>query len=298
MTDHAAAATRSLPADRVHVVRQAKRRMRTLLKHGLLILCALTMLYPILWMVVSSLRPKDEIFRTPGLVLADLQVDNYVNGWNAYAEPFSHYMINSVIVVIGAIIGNLIACSMAAYAFARLEFRAKRLWFAVMLITIMLPIHVIIVPQYILFSELDWVNTFLPLIVPKFLATDAFFIFLMVQFIRGIPRELDEAARIDGAGHARIFFNIILPLMVPALATTAIFTFIWTWNDFYSQLIYLTDPDMYTTPLALRAFVDQQTETDWGSVFAMSVVSIVPVFLVFLAGQRLLLRGIATTGGK
>ncbi|MBB5803390.1 multiple sugar transport system permease protein [Saccharothrix ecbatanensis] len=298
MTDHATAATRSLPADRVHVVRQAKRRMRTLLKHGLLILCALTMLYPVLWMVVSSLRPKDEIFRTPGLALADLQVENYVNGWNAYAEPFSHYMVNSVIVVIGAILGNLLACSMAAYAFARLEFRAKRLWFAAMLITIMLPIHVIIVPQYILFSELDWVNTFLPLIVPKFLATDAFFIFLMVQFIRGIPRELDEAARIDGAGHARIFFNIILPLMVPALATTAIFTFIWTWNDFYSQLIYLTDPDMYTTPLALRAFVDQQTETDWGSVFAMSVVSIVPVFLVFLAGQRFLLRGIATTGGK
>jgi multiple sugar transport system permease protein len=298
MTDHAAAAARSLPVDRVHALRRAKRRVRALFKHVLLALCALTMLYPVLWMVVSSLRPKSEIFRTPGLVLTDLRVENYVNGWNAYAEPFSHYMINSVVVVIGAILGNLIACSMAAYAFARLEFRAKRVWFAVMLVTIMLPIHVIIVPQYVLFSELDWVNTFLPLIVPKFLATDAFFIFLMVQFIRGIPRELDEAARIDGAGHARIFLNIILPLMVPALATTAIFTFIWTWNDFYSQLIYLTDPAMYTTPLALRAFVDQQTETDWGSVFAMSVVSIVPVFLVFLAGQRFLLRGIATTGGK
>ncbi|MDX3247893.1 carbohydrate ABC transporter permease, partial [Streptomyces sp. ME18-1-4] len=115
---------------------------------------------------------------------------------------------------------------------------------------------------------------------------------------RGIPREIDEAARIDGAGHARIFFHVILPLMVPALATTAIFTFIWTWNDFYTQLIYLTDPDKYTTPLALRAFVDQQSATDWGSVFAMSVVSLVPVFLVFLAGQRFLLRGIATTGGK
>jgi multiple sugar transport system permease protein len=167
-----------------------------------------------------------------------------------------------------------------------------------MLVTIMLPIHVIIVPQYVLYSELGWVNTFLPLIVPKFLATDAFFIFLMVQFIRGIPREIDEAARIDGAGHARIFFHVVLPLMVPALATTAIFTFIWTWNDFYTQLIYLTDPDMYTTPLALRTFVDQQSATDWGSVFAMSVVSLVPVFLVFLAGQRFLLRGIATTGGK
>ncbi|ONI92607.1 sugar ABC transporter permease [Saccharothrix sp. ALI-22-I] len=287
-----------MAVDRAHAVRRIKRRMRVPLKHVLLIACALTMLYPVLWMVVSSLRPNSEIFRNAGLDLTHLQVENYTNGWNAYSEPFSHYMINSVIVVIGAIIGNLFSCSMAAYAFARLEFRAKRVWFATMLVTIMLPIHVIIVPQYVLFSELDWVNTFLPLIVPKFLATDAFFIFLMVQFIRGIPRELDEAAWIDGAGHARIFFNIILPLMVPALATTAIFTFIWTWNDFYSQLIYLTDPDMYTTPLALRAFVDQQTETDWGSAFAMSVVSLVPVFLVFLAGQRFLLRGIATTGGK
>jgi pectin-derived oligosaccharide transport system permease protein len=278
--------------------RRIRRGVRVLLKHFLLIACAVTMLYPVLWMVVSSLRPNDEIFRNAGLALANPHVENYANGWNAYAEPFSYYMVNSVIVVVGAILGNLVACSMAAYAFARLEFRAKRVWFALMLVTIMLPIHVIIVPQYVLFSELDWVNTFLPLIVPKFLATDAFFIFLMVQFIRGIPRELDEAARIDGAGHARIFFDIILPLMVPALATTAIFTFIWTWNDFYSQLIYLTDPDMYTTPLALRAFVDQQTETDWGSAFAMSVVSLVPVFVVFLAGQRFLLRGIATTGGK
>ncbi|MEH0527843.1 carbohydrate ABC transporter permease [Streptomyces stelliscabiei] len=272
--------------------------MRAPLKHCLLALCALTMLYPVLWMVVSSLRPNSQIFRSAGLALTHPRFENYSNGWNAFSQPFSHYMINSAIVVTGAILGNLLACSLAAYAFARLEFRAKRVWFAIMLVTIMLPIHVIIVPQYVLYSELGWVNTFLPLIVPKFLATDAFFIFLMVQFIRGIPREIDEAARIDGAGHARIFFHVILPLMVPALATTAIFTFIWTWNDFYTQLIYLTDPDMYTTPLALRTFVDQQSATDWGSVFAMSVVSLVPVFLVFLAGQRFLLRGIATTGGK
>ena len=298
MTDRTAAAPGSLPAPRPHAIRRIRRAVRAPLKHCLLALCALTMLYPVLWMVVSSLRPNSQIFRSAGLALTHPRLENYSNGWNAFAQPFSHYMINSAIVVTGAILGNLLACSLAAYAFARLEFRAKRVWFAIMLVTIMLPIHVIIVPQYVLFSELGWVNTFLPLIVPKFLATDAFFIFLMVQFIRGIPRELDEAARIDGAGHARIFFHVILPLMVPALATTAIFTFIWTWNDFYTQLIYLTDPDMYTTPLALRTFVDQQTATDWGSVFAMSVVSLVPVFLVFLAGQRFLLRGIATTGGK
>jgi multiple sugar transport system permease protein len=298
MTDRTEAVPPSLPAPRPHAIRRVRRAVRAPLKHCLLALCALTMLYPVLWMVVSSLRPNSQIFRSAGLALTHPRFENYSNGWNAFSQPFSHYMINSAIVVTGAILGNLLACSLAAYAFARLEFRAKRVLFAIMLVTIMLPIHVIIVPQYVLYSELGWVNTFLPLIVPKFLATDAFFIFLMVQFIRGIPREIDEAARIDGAGHARIFFHVILPLMVPALATTAIFTFIWTWNDFYTQLIYLTDPDMYTTPLALRTFVDQQSATDWGSVFAMSVVSLVPVFLVFLAGQRFLLRGIATTGGK
>jgi multiple sugar transport system permease protein len=167
-----------------------------------------------------------------------------------------------------------------------------------MLITIMLPIHVVIVPQYVLFSELGWINTFLPLIVPKFLATDAFFVFLMVQFFRGIPKELDEAARLDGAGHMRIFFQVMMPLALPALATTAIFTFIWTWNDFFSQLIFLTNPDKYTVPVALRTFVDSTGASSWGSLFAMSIVSLIPVFLVFLFGQKYLVKGIATTGIK
>jgi len=274
------------------------RWVRPALKHVVLTACALLMLYPLLWMVASSLRPTSEIFKHAGILVSKPHLSNYSNGWNAFQDPFSHYLWNSVILVVGCIVGNLISCSMAAYAFARLEFWGKRGWFAIMLLTLMLPIHVIIVPQYVLFSQLGWVNTFLPLIVPKFLAVDAFFIFLMVQFIRGIPRELDEAAQLDGAGHARIFGRILLPLMVPVLATTAIFTFIWTWNDFYSQLIYLTNPDKYTTPLALRAFVDAQSATDWGAVFAMNVVSLAPVFVIFLVGQRFLLRGIATTGGK
>ncbi|GGN45826.1 multiple sugar transport system permease protein [Actinoplanes campanulatus] len=273
-------------------------RGHSLLKHTGLGLLTLIMLYPVLWMVVSSLRPNNVIFRSPGLVLDGLETQNYGEGWNALASPFGHYLLNSAIVVLGCIIGNLVSCSMAAYAFARLDFTGKKLWFAVMLGTIMLPIHVLIVPQYIAFSNLGWINTFLPLIVPKLLATDAFFVFLMVQFIRGLPTELDEAARIDGAGHPRIFAQVILPLMLPALATTTIFTFIWTWNDFFSQLIYLTDPDMYTVPVALRSFVDATVSTSWGSMFAMSVVSLLPIFLAFLLGQRYLVKGIATTGIK
>ncbi|MGG5752181.1 carbohydrate ABC transporter permease [Zafaria sp. Z1313] len=276
----------------------AKARVRSIVKHTVMIAAGALMIYPLLWMVVSSLRPSDVIFREPGLFLQTFEWENYTDGWNALSHPFSHFMLNSAIVVLGSILGNLVSCSMAAYAFARLEFRFKKTFFALMLMTIMLPIHVIIVPQYIMFSQLGWVNTFLPLIVPKLLATDAFFIFLMVQFIRGIPKEMDEAARIDGAGHPRTFLQVILPLMVPALATTTIFTFIWTWSDFFSSLIYLTDPDMFTVPVALRTFVDATGESNWGALFAMSIVTLLPVFIAFLIGQKFLVKGIATTGIK
>jgi multiple sugar transport system permease protein len=271
---------------------------RSLLKHLLLIAASLVMIYPVLWMLVSSFRPTDVIFRTPGLWVNDLIIENYTEGWNALSDPFTTYLINSAIVVIGAIAGNLLSCSLAAYAFARLQFRFKAVWFSIMLVTIMLPIHVVLVPQYILFNYLGWVNTFIPLILPKFLATDAFFVFLMVQFIRGIPRELDEAARIDGCGHWQIFYRIMVPLMTPALATTAIFTFIWVWSEFFTSLIYLTDPTKYTVPLALRSFLDSTSGSNWGAMFAMSIVSLIPIFLAFLFGQRYLVKGIATTGGK
>ncbi|MFD2029036.1 carbohydrate ABC transporter permease [Promicromonospora aerolata] len=272
--------------------------LRRVVKHALLVLGVITTLYPVLWMVVSSLRPDGEIFGNPSLLLTTFHVENYVYGWTALGRPFSVYLLNSAFVVIGSIIGNLVSCSMAAYAFARLRFRFQGPAFAYMLVTIMLPVHVVIVPQYILWAQAGLVNSFWPLIVPKLLATDAFFIFLMVQFIRGLPRELDEAARIDGAGHGRIFFLIILPLMKPALATTAIFTFIWTWNDFFSQLIYLTDPQRYTVPIALRSFIDAQSSSSFGGMFAMSVVAIVPLVLAFALGQKYLVQGIATTGLK
>jgi multiple sugar transport system permease protein len=278
--------------------RRRRNRPKRLLMHLGLIAFGLTMLYPLLWMLSSSFKPTELIFKEPGLWPTEFEPGNYVEGWTALRNPFHHYIFNSLIIVAGAVLGNLLACSLAAYAFARLNFTGKKAFFAIMLGSIMLPVHVVIVPQYILFSNLGWINTFYPLIVPKFLAVDAFFIFLMVQFIRGLPRELDDSARIDGCGHFCIYSRIIMPLCTPALATTAIFTFIWTWNDFFSQLVFLTDPDLATVPLALRQFVDSQGQTSWGPLFAMSVVALGPVFGFFLAGQRYLVRGIATTGIK
>jgi multiple sugar transport system permease protein len=208
-------------------------------------------------------------------------------------------MSRGIVRRLAVVAGNLIACSMAAYAFARLNFKLKWLWFAAMLGTIMLPIHVQLIPQYIFFFSIGWVNTILPLVVPKFLAHDAFFIFLMVQFMRSLPPELEQAAIVDGASYWQRYWRIILPLSMPALVTTAVFTFINTYNDFFSQLIYLTDADRMTVPVALRLFLDPSGGTSsFGGLFAMVLVSIGPVLGFFLASQRLLVRGIATTGFK
>jgi multiple sugar transport system permease protein len=211
---------------------------------------------------------------------------------------FGRFLTNSIVISACAVIGNIFSCSLAAYAFARLRFRFKRLAFAVMMGTLMLPAHVTLIPQYILFRELGWVNSFAPMIVPHFVGVSAFFIFLMVQFIRGIPTELDDAARIDGAGHIRFFVSIILPLLRPALVTTTIFSFIWTYNDFFTQLIYLNDAKLFTVPLGLRSFLDATGESAWGPMLAMSTLSLLPLLIIFVIFQRMIVQGIATTGLK
>jgi multiple sugar transport system permease protein len=199
----------------------------------------------------------------------------------------------------GAVIANLITCTMAAYAFGRLKFAGRDFWFAVMMITLMLPAHVTTVPRYILFNTFGWVGSYLPIIVPKFLATDAFFVFLLVQFIRSLPKELDEAATIDGCSKWGVFLRIILPLASPALVTVALFTFLWTWDDFFNQLLYLTNPQIFSVARALRTFVgDAGSVSNWGGALAMGTLSMILPFVLFFALQKYFVQGIATTGIK
>jgi|SRR5688572_10592398 multiple sugar transport system permease protein len=278
---------------------RARREWRTaIVKHVLLILASFGMLYPLLWMISSSFKPEAEIFGNLSLLPETIVLNNYVEGWHALRVSFTTFYSNSFLIAILAVIADLMACSITAYAFARLDFRFKNFWFALMLGTLMLPYHVTLVPQYVLFQTIGWVDTFLPLVVPKFLAVDAFFIFLMVQFFRGIPRELDEAARMDGCGPWRIYWRIMLPLSLPVMATASIFSFIWTYDNFLGPLIYLNDINLYTVPLALRAFVDSSGLSAWGQLFAMSTLSLVPLFLFFLFFQRLIIRGVATSAMK
>ncbi|WP_299912811.1 carbohydrate ABC transporter permease [uncultured Paracoccus sp.] len=266
--------------------------------YAALLAMSFVMLYPLLWMISSSFKPENEIFSTGSLIPETFTADAYRRGWNGLSVSFGWMFLNSAVISVLAVVGNLISCSMAAYAFTRLQFKGRKFWFALMLGTMMLPQHAVLIPQYLMFLNFGWVNTILPLVVPKFLAIDAFFIFLMVQFFRGIPRELDEAALMDGAGPLRIFFKIILPLSMPVLATAAVFSFIWTWDDFFAPLIYLNDIEKYTAQLGLRTFVDATAQSDWGALLAMSTLTVLPIFVLFVMFQRLLIEGVATTGMK
>jgi multiple sugar transport system permease protein len=244
-------------------------------------------------MLSASFKEDVEIFQSVSLLPENPTLNNYVYGWKGVSGvSFGRFFLNSFFLAIVSIIANILSCSMAAYAFSKLEFRFKNTLFAIMLVTLMLPFHVRLIPQYIVFSQIGWVNTYLPLLVPKFFATEGFFIFLLVQFMRGISNELLEAPRIDGAGTFRIYMQFIMPLSVPALVTVSIFTFIWTWNDFFSQMIYLSAPPTFTVSLALRMFVDATGESTWGALFAMSCLSLVPLLFIFIVFQRYLVEGI------
>jgi len=271
--------------------------VRTALYHTAVTAFGLVMLYPLLWMVASSFKPADEIWvNSTSLVPARFTLENYVQGWAGFGGiSFTTFFRNSLIYAGFGTILTVCASAVTAYGFARLRFAGRRLWFVLMMMTLMLPVQVQVIPEYIVFAKLGWLNTFWPLLLPR-IGGQAFFIFMIMQFIRGIPRELDDAAAIDGCNEFGIFARIIVPLITPALVTAAIFSFYFTWGDFLHPLIYLNDPRLYTISVALRTFSDPSTVTNWGAIFAMSTVSLVPVFAVFIFCQRYLVEGISTSG--
>jgi multiple sugar transport system permease protein len=281
-----------------------KRRMKRRTGQTIIWLIGLTLLtivviYPLLWLFASTFKPNSEFGSNQGLIPHAPTLDNYAKVAEGIAGiSMWTFFSNSLILAVSAVIGTVLSSALAAYAFARVKFKGLGILFTAMIGTLLLPFHVVIIPQYIWFQKLGFVDTFVPLILPKFLATEAFFVFLIVQFIRQIPRDMDEAARIDGAGHGRIFWSIILPLVKPALITSAIFTFIWTWNDFMGPLLYLNSPENYPLPIALRLYNDQTSASDYGATVTASFVALIPVLLFFIVFQRFLIGGVATQGLK
>ncbi|MDQ8733645.1 carbohydrate ABC transporter permease [Paenibacillus sp. LHD-38] len=265
--------------------------------HLYLTLFSFLMLYPVIWWAGASLKKTEEL-SLPTLWPSTPMWSNYWDGWHFSAEyTFAHFFGNTLLMELGNVLGGVATAAIVAYGFGRLNFKLRGFWFSILLLTMMLPGQVTVVPQYILFNKLGFVDSYVPLVLPHFFGGGAFFIFLLVQFIRGIPKDLDEAATIDGASVYGIFWRVILPLLKPALVTVAIFTFIWSWDDFFAQVLYLSSVDKFTVGLALRMFIDQ-FDIQWGQLLAMSLVSIFPSVIIFFLAQKHFVEGIATTGLK
>ncbi len=279
---------------------KVKRNIGKAIYHILVCGFGLTMIYPLLWMIMSSFKETSTIFTTASQLIPEkFTFDNYTNGWEGFAKvSFGTFFKNSLFISIVATIGTVFSSSIVAYGFARCKFFGKRALFVAMLASMMLPAQVLMIPQYLWYQKLGWVGTYLPLIMPYWFAVQGFFIYLMVNFIEGIPRELDEAAKIDGCTYYSIYRRIILPLIVPALITGGIFSFMWRWDDFLSALLYINSTAKYPVSLALKLFSDPGSSSDYGAMFSMATLSIMPTVLIFVSLQKYLVEGISTTGLK
>jgi len=269
--------------------------LRKGLAHAVLFIGAVTMVIPMLWMISTSLKDEGTIFTYPLHWIPNPIV------WGNYArlfqvEPFALYLGNSFVYAVLATIGQLLTCSMAAYAFARLRFPGRNLIFMALLATLMIPDQVTIIPTFIIMKYLGWVDSLKPLIIPGW-AGGAFGTFLLRQFFLTIPSELMDAAKIDGCSFYGIYARIFMPLAGPALATLGVFTFMWSWNDLFGPLIYLNTPSKYTVSIGLTFFQSVHYNS-WALLMAGSIVSLVPIIILYVVAQRYFVQGIATTGLK
>lgn len=276
-----------------------KHRATKTLSYLFLALLAFFMMYPLLWLIASSFKPNQEIFSETQLLPRVWTLQGYANGWTANGQyTYAQFFLNTFAMVVPTVIFTLVSSFLTAYGFARFKFFGKKVFFGLMLSTLMLPNNLIVISRYLLFRDFGWLNSYKPIIMPSLFATYSFFIFMMVQFLRGIPRELDEAATIDGCGSFAILIRIILPLSKSVIFSATIFQFVWRWNDFQNVLIYIDSVSKYPLALALRMSLDITESVNWNGILAMSVLSLVPPSLLFFFAQRYFVEGVATSGLK
>lgn len=280
--------------------KQNEKKMSSVGFHIFSLFLGFFMIYPLLWLVASSFKSNDTMFTNTYSLIPqtwDL-IKNYSSGFQGVGGvSFATFFGNSILVTVIGTILTIFCSLMAAYALARIEFVGSKLWFGCVMMTLMIPSQVMIVPQYIILRQLNLIDTKIALVLPWAFGY-AFFIFQMVQFFRGIPRELDEAAMIDGCGRIGILFRILAPVAQPSIITCSIFAFYWIWQDFFQPLIFINNPKNFTIPLALNMYLDPNSYNNYGGLFAMSVVSLIPVILFFICFQKYIVEGIATDGIK
>jgi len=282
------------------IVRQRRNeRLQAILRYGLLTGFGLIMIYPLVWLVGASFKTNADIFANPGFWPEDPTVDGYVKGWETSTPyTFGRFFWNTFLIIVPKVIGTAISCTAVAYGFARFEFPGKRILFVTLIATLLLPNVVTRIPQYLLFRDIGWLDSFLPLWVPSAVAGDAFFVFMLIQFLRAIPRDMEEAARVDGANTLQTLVFVVVPLLMPAIISVSLFQFMWTMNDFLGPLIYISSVDKYPVSLALKLSIDTTEAFEWNRILAMSVLALVPSITVFFLAQKYFIEGISTGGLK
>ncbi|MEV0389719.1 carbohydrate ABC transporter permease [Nonomuraea sp. NPDC050643] len=286
----AATPSRALTAAQAERVRRIRRTGAYLL----LVIATAVFVLPFLWMITTSLKSDAENLAFPPEFLpSSFHVENYARGWSG-SLPFNTFLINSVLITALSMLGNLVSCVLPAYAFARLRARAAGVMFALMLATMMIPREITLVPKYIMFANLGWVDTYLPLVVPEFFGV-ALYIFLLRQFFTTIPQELIDAARIDGASELRILWRVMLPLSKPAIASIMLFSFVGNWNQYLESVIYLRTTDKFTIPLGLAMFSGQYA-TQYNQMMAVALITLMPILILFFIAQKTFIKGVTLTG--
>ncbi len=287
-------------SDEADAARRARNRtISAAVRYTLLFAVGLVMLYPLIWLVGASFKTNAEIFSGAGFIPRNPTLSGYIEGWQTSTPyTFGRFFWNTFLIILPKVIGTAVSCTMAAYAFARFDFPLKKLLFATVIGVLLLPNVVTRIPQYMLFRDLGWLDSFLPLWVPSAMAGDAFFVFMLVQFLRSLPGDMEEAARVDGANSLQTLVFIVVPMLAPALISVCLFQFMWTMNDFLGPLIYLSSVDKYPVSLALKLSIDTTEAFEWNRILAMSVLTILPALVIFFAAQRYFIEGISAGGVK
>ncbi len=284
------------------MTRKQRNILNTTIRYVILMVVGLIMIYPMVWMVGASFKASNnEIFSTIGFIPKKPTIAGYIKGWQSTEYTFITYLLNTYKIVLPKVLGTVISATLTAYGFARFNFKGKKILYAVLLSTLFLPQVVLNIPQYLLFRDMGWLApklSYLPLIVPAFLASDTYFVFMLVQFLRGIPYELEEAAKIDGCNSLQTLILVISPILKPAIVSAALFQFMWSSNDFMGPLIYVKEVSKYTASLGLRLSMDADSGFEWNKVLAMSIVTIIPSLIVFFAAQKQFVDGVTAGSVK
>ena len=279
--------------------KETEKKAGSVMDYIIIIVIGFILLYPIIWMTFAAFKTNTEIFGSIKLLPSQFSFDNFIQGWKGTGDiTYTKFFINTFLLVIPTTLLTVLSATLVAYGFTRFNFPFKKFFFTLLIVMMMLPGAVVIVPRYMLFNQFKWIDSYLPFYAPALLCCNSFFPYMIIQFLRGVPRELDESAYMDGCGTFKTLTSILLPLMKPALFSAGLFQFLWTYNDYFNSLIFINSVKKFPISLAVRMSLDSESVVQWGKIMAMAFVAVLPVMLLFFACQKYFVEGIATSGMK